>query len=269
VTATEAEGGRWRTSRALGDGESAVVGSGCIQDEFGNYNGNASGGVPDNPRNPVDGCPVSDPAEDGGGTGSGAGTGPSNGQGGGGGPTGGGRGVGEAIGKVLGKRRDSGRCTRPVGRARGRTLGRARLGRPRTLHRKSFRDFAKRRVRVDRFCLTDRRHIRIGYPPRRLLRSLARGYRRRVSGRAVLVLTSSTSYALRGVRPGSSFASLRRRVRRLAGPYRVGANRWYLAPGASSRLVFKVRGGRVREVGIASLRLTRGRRARRFLKSFS
>jgi hypothetical protein len=85
----------------------------------------------------------------------------------------------------------------------------------------------------------------------------------------VLILTTSPHYALRGVRPGSRLRVLRRAVRGLSA-HRVGANRWYLARGRLSRLVFKVRRGRVREIGVASLRMTRGRRgARRFLRSFS
>jgi hypothetical protein len=59
-----------------------------------------------------------------------------------------------------------------------------------------------------------------------------------------------------------------RRVRR-ARRLRLGRNTWYLARGRTSRLAFKVRGGRVREVGIADRRLTASRRGtKRFLRSF-
>jgi hypothetical protein len=37
--------GRWRTQRALGSGESASVGRGCVMDQFGNFNGTPSAAV--------------------------------------------------------------------------------------------------------------------------------------------------------------------------------------------------------------------------------
>jgi hypothetical protein len=49
----------------------------------------------------------------------------------------------------------------------------------------------------------------------------------------------------------------------------IGPNTWYLRRGRGGTLLFKVRRGRVRELGIASSRSTRGRRsAGRFLRSF-
>jgi hypothetical protein len=47
--------------------------------------------------------------------------------------------------------------------------------------------------------------------------------------------------------------------------YRVGRNAWYVAPGKRARLVLKTRRGRVREIGLASKRLTRSRPATRGL----
>jgi alpha-D-xyloside xylohydrolase len=154
------------------------------------------------------------------------------------------------------------RCAFPTGRLSGTRVGPGALGRTRAANRRAFPRFRQARRRVDRFCLTDGRLIRIGYPSRRLRRLGAR------RERAVLVLTSSRRYSIRRVRQGSSLRTLRRRVRVGRG-YRVGRNRWYLARGRRARLVFKVRGGRVGEVGLASLRLTRGRRAAgRFLRDF-
>ncbi len=96
----------------------------------------------------------------------------------------------------------------------------------------------------------------IGYPTARMNRPLGRSERRRVRNRAVLALTTSRRYRIRGVTRGSSVRSLRRRVRgerRL----RVGRNVWYLARGRYSTLAFRTRGGRVREVGLADRQLTR------------
>jgi hypothetical protein len=74
--------------------------------------------------------------------------------------------------------------------------------------------------------------------------------------RAVLILTTSRRYKLRGVGPGTSVRDLRRRLhppqRR-----RIGSNLWYLAPGPGARLLFRTRGGKVLEVGIAHAGLTR------------
>jgi hypothetical protein len=92
--------------------------------------------------------------------------------------------------------------------------------------------------------------------------------RRRVRGRAILILTANKHYALRGVRVGTRLSKVARKLH--AGRrFRVGRNTWYLTPNGSSRGVLKVRHGRIEEVGIANRRLTRTRAAaRRFLRSF-
>ena len=59
-------------------------------------------------------------------------------------------------------------------------------------------------------------------------------------------------------------ATLKRRLRGERS-YRVGRNRWYVARGAKSTLVFRTRAGRVGAVGLASRRLTRGSTATRHL----
>jgi hypothetical protein len=147
----------------------------------------------------------------------------------------------------------SSRCAAPTGRIRGLTLGRAVLGRSRGLVRRAFPSFRRARRRVDRFCLRDGAHVRVGY-------------RRE---RAVLLLASSRRYAVRAIRHGSGTRSLRRSFPR-ARSFRIGHNRWYVARGRRALLVFKTRGGRVQEVGLAERRATRSApRAQRFLSSFS
>ncbi|HEX2232737.1 MAG TPA: hypothetical protein VHG69_05185 [Thermoleophilaceae bacterium] len=227
--------GRWRTSRALAPGESAVVGAGCVKDEFGNYNGAASQAVGADSSAAAVSCPVAQPG-DGAEAGGAGGDGQAAGQG-----------VGGAISYALG------RCARPTGRVRGLRLGRVRLGALRRRQRGAYPSFSRPRRSVDRFCLTDGRHIRVGY----------RGVK------AVLALSSSRRYRIRGITRGATVGALRARFPR-ARSFRIGANRWYLARGSRARLVFKVRGGSVREVGIADLALSGGRiSAKRFMRGFS
>ena len=124
---------------------------------------------------------------------------------------------------------------------------------------------------MDRFCLVAGGNLRVGYPSTRVRRSLGRGLRRRIrNGRVVLLLTSSKLYSARRVRVGTGTRTMRRRIgRRGVRSVRVGKNRWYLRRGKGVTLVFKVRRGRVRELGLADARLTRTRaRARRFLRSY-
>lgn len=161
------------------------------------------------------------------------------------------------------------RCAQPSGRLAGRRLGPAALGMTRARARRAFLRFSTRHRRyMDFFCLT-RGGIRVGYPSPRVLASLSSRERKKVSGRAVLLLTSSQHYALRGVRPGARLVNAAR-VLRIGRPFHIGLNYWYLAPNGASRGILKVRHGIVDEIGIADLTLTADRRAAwRFLGSFS
>ena len=160
-------------------------------------------------------------------------------------------------------------CGQPTGRLSARRLGPVQLGMKRAAVRKRFaRRTTGVRRNMDFFC-TGSHRIRVGYPSAKLLRGLSRPQRRRVSGRAIMVLTASHHYALRGGRPGARLT--RRLQRRLhAGrPLHVGRDRWYLVGEPGSRGVLKVRGGVIGEIGIADARLTRNRAtARRFFRSF-
>ena len=159
-------------------------------------------------------------------------------------------------------------CDAPTGRLGARRLDRVRLGAMRRVPRAAFARRESGGRTVDRFCLTGPGSLRVGYPGASLPRRLSARERSRVGGRAVLLLTSSPRYALRGVRPGAASASLPGRVARARG-IRIGVNTWYLLRGRRARVVIKVRRGSVGEVGLADLRLTRGRaRATRFLRSF-
>jgi hypothetical protein len=97
---------------------------------------------------------------------------------------------------------------------------------------------------------------------------MSRRERRRTRGRAVLALSSHPVHAVKRVRNGTSLRALRRRVRGER-RFRIGRNSWYLVRGRHARIVFRVSGARVREVGLADLRLTSTpARARRFLRAF-
>ncbi|HEX8975639.1 MAG TPA: TIM-barrel domain-containing protein [Solirubrobacteraceae bacterium] len=169
---------------------------------------------------------------------------------------------------VAGPSRPRYSCAHPRGRLSGAMLGPVRLG----MTRRRVRGlFAARTLRgrhsMDFFCRA-RRRIRVGYPSPRLLDTLPARERRRVAGRAVLILTANRRYALDGVRPGARLDAARHRLA-LGTGYLVGGNRWYLIPGRVSRGVLEVRHGAVEEVGIADRRLTGTRRsARTFLRSF-
>jgi hypothetical protein len=160
-------------------------------------------------------------------------------------------------------------CLSIRGRFRGRRLGPATLGRTRARQRAAFRGKRPRRRRgIDSYCLAGGGTLRIGYPTGRLQRALSRQQRVRVRRKAVLLLTSSAQFGLRGIRVGATAGRVGARLRGER-RIRVGRNVWFLAGGARARLVFKVRAGRVREIGLADKRVTRTRRgARRFLSAW-
>jgi hypothetical protein len=160
-------------------------------------------------------------------------------------------------------------CARPSGRLAGSRLGPVTLGMTRARARSRFaRRSTRGRRYMDFFCPAHN-GIRVGYPSPALLHGLSPSERRRVTGRAVLVLTSNRHYALRGVRPGARVAKVARRLK-LGRRFQIGLNSWYLAPNGASRGVLKVRRGVIDEVGIANARLTQSRQpALQFLKSFS
>ncbi|MGH2868147.1 MAG: beta-galactosidase [Solirubrobacteraceae bacterium] len=162
-------------------------------------------------------------------------------------------------------------CARPSGRLAGVSLGPVKLGMKRRQARSRFARVSLRGRRYMDFFCPARGGIRVGYPSPGLLRSVARSERRRLRGRAVVVLTSNRHYALRGVRPGARLTKVARRLRAGRG-FHVGRNTWYLVPSGSrlSRGVLKVQHGRIAEIGIADPRFARGRRAGRvFFRSFS
>jgi hypothetical protein len=161
-------------------------------------------------------------------------------------------------------------CPLATGKLRGRTLGLARLGMTRRQARHAYTRSSTRGFKYkDFFCLTPH-GVRVGYASPALLKTLRARERRRFKGRVVWISTSNSFYDIHGVRPGATISAARRHLK-LSGPFRVGLNRWYLAPHGASTAVLKVRHGVVEEIGIGENALTgRSRRTRfAFLRSFS
>ncbi len=159
-------------------------------------------------------------------------------------------------------------CPSATGRLSGRTLGKVSIGMTRSRARRAYAGFAQRRASMDYFCVSPN-GIRVGYPSTRFQRTLTRGTRNSVNGRAILALTGNQHYALDGVRAGARVSRVRHHLR-LGPGIRIGANTWYLTPAGHSRGVVKVRHGVIQEVGIVARSLTGSRKAqRRLLSSFS
>ncbi len=76
----------------------------------------------------------------------------------------------------------------------------------------------------------------------------------------MLALTANPSYALDGVKPGTSLASVAHQLK-LGKVIKLGPNDWYLVPGVTSNGVLKIRDGIIQEVGIINKRITVNRAA--------
>ncbi|HET9102433.1 MAG TPA: alpha/beta fold hydrolase [Solirubrobacteraceae bacterium] len=160
-------------------------------------------------------------------------------------------------------------CPASTGRVHGRVLGPITIGMTRRSAKRALRFSATRGRRdMDFFCLSPN-GIRVGYPSARLLRTLPQAIRRRVRGRAVLVLTANRRYAVNGVRPDTRLARVARRLHTGRG-FHVGRNDWYFFSRRGANGILKVRHGVIEEVGLADRTLAAGRaRQRRFVHSFS
>jgi metallophosphoesterase (TIGR03767 family) len=141
------------------------------------------------------------------------------------------------------------RCASLRGRIRGRRVHRAVLGLRRAAIRRRYPSRRRSGRRVDNFCLADGKRVRVRYSRRR----------------AIVISTTSSKFKLRRVRVGMGRRAFRRRIR---GERRLRGG-WWVARGRRSTPIFRVRRGRVRQVGIAARRATRTPRAsRRALRRF-
>lgn len=160
-------------------------------------------------------------------------------------------------------------CPAPSGRLSGARLGALRLGLTRAQARRAYSTSDDRGRRYeDFFCLTPE-GIRVGYASPALLHGVPASRRARYRGRVVWISTADAFYAAGGVRPGARVASVAHRLR-LGRPFHVGRNDWYFGRAGSARVLLKVRGGTIEEIGTATRALTRTRAMqRRFVRSFS
>jgi hypothetical protein len=159
-------------------------------------------------------------------------------------------------------------CPKPSGKLSGTNVGVFGLGVARSKARKLNHRYQITHNGFDNFCLYAGWGVRVGYPTRQLLASLTKKVRTAVKGKAVLALTANPFYALYGVKPGTKRSALPTKLH-LGKPFHVGVNYWYFLPGKRATGVFKVRGGLVQEVGLASAALTQTRaQQRRFIRSF-
>jgi hypothetical protein len=159
-------------------------------------------------------------------------------------------------------------CDKPTGRVSGRLLDRVRLGGDRERHLKTYKIAQKSgRKGIDRFCLSDGKRVRAGYSTKRFRTRLGRGGRRYGRNKALLALTTSRGFKLKGMRVGASAERVQRRLH--GTPIRIGKNSWYVIRARRAKAVFKVNGGKLREIGLVNKRFASTRsRARRTLSSW-
>jgi hypothetical protein len=160
-------------------------------------------------------------------------------------------------------------CASPTGALSGNRLGPFSLGMTKARARSLLGGASSRGgLRYwDYFCLSSGA-IRVGYPSPELLSAQPKHQRAKLRGRAFAILTSNRHFALRGVRPGTRMAKVKRRLKAGRG-YQVGQNTWYLCANGRSRGVLKVHRGVIEEIGIASPGLVYTRaKARKALRSF-
>ena len=162
---------------------------------------------------------------------------------------------------------EAGRCVNTRGGVKSTSVGQAKLARTRKKQRRRLRVARLsrgRRAGIDRYCVQGGGRTRVGYPTKRLNRKLGRKTRKRYASKAIFITSSSKKFKIRKLRVGSRVKTLRKRLKGER-RYKVGGNRWYVVAGKRSRLLFSTRKGKIREVGLASKKLTSTRRATRRL----
>jgi hypothetical protein len=159
-------------------------------------------------------------------------------------------------------------CAAPSGHLSATALGPIALGATRSRARHAITTFTTFGS-VDDFCLFGGWDIHAGYPSARLLRTVPRPARGRLTGRVVLALTVNPYYSLNGARPGMSVNSITGRLL-IGKAIHLGHNYWYVVSGRKSNGVLRISGGVIQEVGIANRQLTSSHAAqKRFFQGFN
>jgi NHL repeat-containing protein len=149
----------------------------------------------------------------------------------------------------------AGACPVATGQLTARTLGPVTLGGTRARARQLMPGYTARSYHTDNFCLYDASGIRVGYGSTKLLGAAASAALPAMTGRVILALTANPYYTIDGIRPGSTLATAARHLH-LSPVVHAGHNDWYVIPGTTRNDVLKVRDGVVKEIGIATKRLT-------------
>jgi hypothetical protein len=147
-------------------------------------------------------------------------------------------------------------CPVATGKLSRSTLGLVRLGMTRAQARAAYPGSSLRSGRNRDFFCVSPSGIRVGYPSPKLLASVGRTQRKKLTGRVVWATTANTHYSAAGLRPGVTLARAGGVLSR-AKVFTIGGVSWYLSPGRFATTLIKVKGGVVTEVGIALNQLTR------------
>lgn len=161
------------------------------------------------------------------------------------------------------------RCVSTRGGVRRTSVGKARLARTRKRQRKLLDGtrFSDRKG-IDRYCVSGGGTLRAGYPTTRLASKLTRKTRRKISKKAIILLSTNKKFKIGKVRVGTKVKTLRKRLKGERS-VKIGKNRWYYAKGSKSRLLFRTRKGKVIELGLGNKMLTANRPALvRFLRAW-
>ncbi|HEX3978455.1 MAG TPA: hypothetical protein VHW96_19455 [Solirubrobacteraceae bacterium] len=147
-------------------------------------------------------------------------------------------------------------CPAASGIVSGSALGPLQLGDTRSQARVLLPQYRAGSGR-DSFCLAGGESLQAVYASPTIVRAaIARADRAKVSGRIVLILTSTRRYSIHGVHPGARVGK-----RHLGRALRVGRAEVYVVSGARANGVIEVRGGTVVAVGIADKRVSTARTA--------
>jgi 6-phosphogluconolactonase (cycloisomerase 2 family) len=160
-------------------------------------------------------------------------------------------------------------CLNVDAKVKGKKLGPAQLGRKQKAQRARFKGATRTsRKGIDAYCARGGGQFRIGYPTKRLNKGRPKGLKKKIKGRVVLALASSSRFAVKGVKPGDGAKKGRKKMKK-ARKLKIGKNTWYVLKKGKVALLVKIRGKSVGEVGIGDARLTTdAKAARRFLTAW-
>lgn len=150
-------------------------------------------------------------------------------------------------------------CPRPSGSISRVKIGPLALGMTLAHAKTILKPAGKLRSGYLNLCLYGGFGIRVAAPSAADLARLRPALKQQLKGKIVIALTVNSFYSIKGVKPGTTLATAKRKLH-LGKPFHLGANTWYLSPGAAANTVLRVRNGVIVELGIANKTLTSGPR---------